>query len=196
MARKRSRSPFPVTQPPFHPSFLSPLRRSIRSFPLLGGVSRRCNLRLNCQSTGYYFPVSLPGRSGRLGAARWPLQEKTERVPWRKLARGGGRGISILAFFSLNRRGGSRAFWILLSTKHFLFSRKLSRERSYFTIADFVDCEKLVVLRQAVYYFERRIERFWNLQNQKRLEFIFKNCPDDVFSIDRLIFQFVISFPA
>lgn len=104
MARKRSRSPFPVTPAAFAdrftlPSFLSPLRRSIRSFPLLGGVSRRCNLRLNCQSTGYYFPVSLPGRSGRLGAepARWPLGKDGTR-PVEKTSTGRGR-LSILAFF-------------------------------------------------------------------------------------------------
>lgn len=81
--------------------------------------------------------------------------------PVEKTGTGRGEGyIDPCVFFV---KSESRAFWILLSTKHFLFSRKLSRERSYFTIADFVDCEKLVVLRQAVYYFERRIERFWNL---------------------------------
>lgn len=150
MARKRSRSPFPVTQPPFHPSFLSPLRRSIRSFPLLGGVSRRCNLRLNCQSTGYYFPVSLPGRSGRLGAARWPLQEKTERVPWRKLARGGGRGISILAFFSLNRRGGSRAFWILLIDETFFVFQKVEQRE----IRDILQSQILLIAK-SWWFFDR-----------------------------------------
>lgn len=144
MARKRSRSPFPVTRPRRRftlPSFLSPLRRSIRSFPLLGGVSRRCNLRLNCQSTGYYFPVSLPGRSGRLGAEPGGRQEKTERVPWRKLAPGEGRAIDpcFFPFFSLNG-------WVscvlliaivLLSanTKHFFVFFELSREG----IKDFQD---------------------------------------------------------
>lgn len=111
MARKRSRSPFPVTPAAFAdrftlPSFLSPLRRSIRSFPLLGGVSRRCNLRLNCQSTGYYFPVSLPGRSGRLGAepARWPLGKDGTR-PVEKTSTGRGR-LSILAFFFFAKSEG------------------------------------------------------------------------------------------
>ena len=33
-------------------------------------VSRWCNLRLNCQSTGYYFPVSLPGRPSERGHGR------------------------------------------------------------------------------------------------------------------------------
>lgn len=118
---KRSRSPFPVTTLP-SPSFLFsrllPSRlRSIRSsFPLLGRgeerrVSRRCNLRLNCQSTGYYFPVSLRGRSGRrrrearrASTARWPLPRK--RRPVEKTTARRGRGVSILLFFSLNRRGG------------------------------------------------------------------------------------------
>lgn len=156
MARKRSRSPFPVTPAAFAdrftlPSFLSPLRRSIRSFPLLGGVSRRCNLRLNCQSTGYYFPVSLPGRSGRLGAepARWPLGKDGTR-PVEKTSTGRGR-LSILAFFfSLNRRGGSRAFClrhitIVLLSITFLFFRKLRerKDQGFSMIVDFVDCDKI-----------------------------------------------------
>lgn len=36
------------------------------------GVSCRCNLGLNCQSTGYYFPVSLPGRGRKLEGGGGP----------------------------------------------------------------------------------------------------------------------------
>lgn len=150
MARKRSRSPFPVTQPPFHPSFLSPLRRSIRSFPLLGGVSRRCNLRLNCQSTGYYFPVSLPGRSGRLGAARWPLQEKTERVPWRKLARGGGRGyIDPCVFFVKSEGWVSRVLDITIDETFFVFQKVEQRE-----IRDILQSQILLIAK-SWWFFDR-----------------------------------------
>lgn len=125
---KRSRSPFPgYYYPPLpHLSFLSPSSESPSLdsffFPSSRGrrgeerrVSRRCNLRLNCQSTGYYFPVSLRGRSGRrrreartASTARWPLARKRRPVEKTTARR---RGVSILPFFSLNRRGqkgGSR----------------------------------------------------------------------------------------
>lgn len=168
MARKRSRSPFPVTRPRRRftlPSFLSPLRRSIRSFPLLGGVSRRCNLRLNCQSTGYYFPVSLPGRSGRLGAEPGGRQEKTERVPWRKLAPGEGRAIDpcFFLFFSLNRRGGSRAFCLLPSYYYrrirniFSFSLRAERGSRIFKMSEFLNL-KSPVLRHTLCIISRRLE--------------------------------------